>query len=95
MEKCKFTSTFSTSRKIRCIATGNTECITDLLINQNLRFPGITNNNRHLSGNQMPSYVVGNEIGCDSMKISRGTSKSGDVKGGEGLESMPKHMESN
>lgn len=95
MKKCKFTSTFSTSCRSWCTGTGSTECTTEPLINQNISFSRVANNNRHLSGNQMPFPVVGNEICCDPMKISRGICPSGDVKGSEGPERTAKHMGSN
>lgn len=38
---------------------------------------------------------MGNEICCDSMKISRGMDAFSDVKRGEGVRSSEKHIESN
>ena len=90
MEKFKFTSIPSTSCRARHTRTSSTECVTDPPINQDIRFSGVINNDRHPLSNQMPSLVIGNEISRDWVKVSREINESS-----KGPESIVKHMGSN
>lgn len=68
------------------------ECTTNPLLNQNVSFSQVANNNRHLPSDQISSRIMGNEICCDTMKISCGTSASSAAQGREGPKSTAKHI---